>query len=152
MPPTKHFGPSTAPAVPIDDVSISVGFRRDGVEEVHEFTARPQLTYADTVGLIREQRRGGAQVLPYMDRVIRRSLRDDDGTPASWTPEIADGGFVDPAGVRRPIVELDKVQADGSSRRRWVHLMEDDDEVTVEFEQIMELFEYLAGEAGQRPT
>lgn len=40
----------------------------------------------------------------------------------------------------------------GSSRRRWTHLMEVDDDVEVDAQDLMELFEWLVGLAAGRPT
>jgi hypothetical protein len=148
----KHFAPQRkVDKAPI--VEFSVGFVRDGVEEVHEFAARLRVSYADTVGLVKNQ--GGEGALPYLDRMIRRSLVDDDGTPAKWRPEASDGKVVAPDGTEVDIADAQKYTAfeAGSSRRRWVQLMEHDDDVEVELEQIMQVFEYLASEAAEgRPT
>ncbi len=40
----------------------------------------------------------------------------------------------------------------GSSRRRWLHLIEDDDYVSVDAQDLMELFEWIVGLAAGRPT
>jgi hypothetical protein len=137
----KHFGPKRKVAqAPI--VEFSLGFVRDGVEEVHEFAARLRVSYGDTVGMVKNQDGAGALV-------------DDDGTPAKWQPEVNDGKVVAPDGTAVDLADAEKYAAfeAGSSRRRWVQLMEHDDDVEVELEQIMEAFEYLASEAAEgRPT
>jgi hypothetical protein len=148
----KHIGPSRKVAQ-APTVEFSVGFVRDGVEETHEFTARPRFTYSDTLGLVKNQK--DASALPFLDRMIRRSLVDSDGTPAKWQLELVDGQVVAPDGSEVDIAEAQKFAAfeAGSSRRRWAHLMETDDDVEIEFEQIMQVFEYLTSEAANgRPT
>jgi hypothetical protein len=40
----------------------------------------------------------------------------------------------------------------GSSRRRWFHLMNEDDEITVDAKELTKLFEWLVGLAANRPT
>ena len=154
MPATKHFAPKRD-VKPAPEVDFSIGFVRDGVEETHEFSARPRFSYADIVGVVKHQ--GGdnsAKLLPYLDRMIRRALRNDDGTPLKWRPEIEDGEFTTPDGDQAPAADIAKYTAfeAGSSRRRWVALMEDDDDVEVELEQITALFEYLTAETADRPT
>jgi hypothetical protein len=148
----KHFGPKRA-VEPAKIVPFSVGFVRDGVEEPHEFAARLRVSYADTVGLVKNQ--DGAGALPFLDRLIRRSLVDDDGTPTKWQPEVNDGKVVAPDGTEVDIADAQKYTAfeAGSSRRRWAHLMDSDEDVEVELEQIMEVFEHLTSEAANgRPT
>jgi hypothetical protein len=148
----KHFGPKRNVAQ-APTVEFSIGFVRDGVEETHEFTARPRMSYADTVGLVKNQK--GPLALPFLDRMVRRSLIDDDGTPVKWEPEPVDGKITAPDGTEVDIADTVNYQAfeAGSSRRRWVHLMETDDDVEIELEQIMQVFEYLVSEAAEgRPT
>lgn len=152
MPAAKHFGPKRD-VKPAPEVPFSVGFVRDGVEEIHEFTARPRVSYGDTVGLVKNQ--DGAGALPYLDRLIRRSLVDNDGTPAKWQPTVVDGELTAPDGTTVSAEDLPKYTAfeAGSSRRRWVQLMEHDDDVEVEFEQILGVFEHLMAEVSAgRPT
>lgn len=81
------FGPKRD-VKPVLTVEFSVGFVCDGVEE----PARPRVSYGDTVGLVKNQ--DGAGALPYLDRLIRRSLVDNDGTAAKWQPTAADGELI----------------------------------------------------------
>jgi hypothetical protein len=152
-PVVKHFASSKDPE-PAPEVAFSVEFVRDGVSETHEFNARPRLGFADTVGMVRSQS-DESEILPVLDRMLRRVLVNDDGTPARWKPEFDGGKFIAPDGNLHPSKDLAKYVAfeAGSSRRRWVELMDRDDEVEVEIEQIVGVFEYLTSEAADaRPT
>lgn len=153
----KRYAP-TRSGTPAPRRTFIVVFLRDGVEEEHEFTAVPRLSYADMVGMGLGMHGEGHEglMLTTMDRALRRALVDDDGTPARWRPEITERGtFTDPNGDEVPEDLLPQYTAfeAGSSRRRWAALMDDDDEVTVEIEQIGELFRDLIREASAgRPT
>lgn len=112
-------------------------FRRNGVAEEHEFTAEPHMDYKAMVGLVSGQNEA---TLRTMDRTIRQSLVNDDGAPLlSWAGEEAN--------------EDESTFTEWSSRRRWVHLMDADDEVTIHERVIMAMFQDLVKEASKgRPT
>lgn len=140
-------------------VDFGVVYLRDGVEETHEFTARPRMGWQDLRGLVPLM--GGqaddgltGQAISTIDRLIRRVLVNDDGTPEKWVPHIVDEHFTAPNGDHTPVALLPAIEAfeAGSSRRRWVHLMERDDEVTIEAEQVAELLTDLVGVTAARPT
>jgi hypothetical protein len=153
MPATKKRFGKKKDSAPIPETSFSVDFTRDGVDEEHFFNARPQLAYGDMVGLKRHEQDEDGKVLPVLDRIIRRAMRNDDGTPTSWKPAVQDGEFTAPDGKLVPATDLPtytKHEA-GSSRKRWIELIESDDAV-VEFEQVMALFEHLCAVSSDRPT
>jgi len=170
MPPTKHFAAKRDVAdAPV--VSFSIDFARNGIKETHEFKAIPRTSYGDMIGIVKNQNDDPGRSLAYLDRMIRRLLVDTDGTPEAWKPEIKTQGpvaakkgadpdgpveyFIDPDGKRQSPDELPKFFAfeAGSSRRRWAHLLQHDDDVEIEIDQVTDLFEWLASEAaGQRPT
>lgn len=133
-------------------------FLRDGVEERHEFTARPAMGWQDVRGLV--PLLGGTDTglsehaVRVIEKLIRRVLTNGDGTPERWTPTVVDGHFTDPNGDHTPVELLPGYEAfeAGSSRRRWVHLMENDDDITVEPDQIVELLNDLVEAASARPT
>jgi hypothetical protein len=141
---------SGTPATVID---FSVDFDVDGDVVEHSFKARPAITYGDMVALKKYENDSQGAVLPHLDRIIRRSLLNDDGVPLKWVAEVKDGEFTAPDGEKKPFSEVEKFTAHdaGSSRRRWTALIESDDAV-VDFEQIMALFEHMAEVAGTRPT
>jgi hypothetical protein len=151
MAPKRFSKPSNA--LPPPTVDFTVDFDVDGQTVEHTFSARPAITYGDMVGLKKHERDDQGGVLPYLDRIIRRSLRNDDGVPLKWAPEIKDREFTNPAGEKVPFAELEKYTAHeaGSSRRRWAELIESDDAV-IDFEQVMSVFEWLAEVVGDRPT
>lgn len=148
----KHFSKKSQTA-PVPVVDFSVDFDVDGEATEHAFVARPAITYGDMVALKKYENDSQGAVLPFLDRIIRRSLRNDDGVPLKWRPEVKSGEFTTPDGEKKPLADLEKYTAfeAGSSRRRWAELIESDDAV-VDFETVMSLFEYLAEAASDRPT
>jgi hypothetical protein len=157
----KHFGPSRDVA-PAPVIPFSVGFVRgegdNAVEETHEFDARPRVSYGDTIGLVRGSNGSNeddAKALKTLDRSIRRMLVDDDGTPIRWTPKFTGKTFEGPDGNTYPVSELNTFTAfdAGSSRRRWVALMDDDDEsLSVEVGQVLQVFEYITAQAAEQAS
>jgi hypothetical protein len=154
---TFDVDPDVIPDVLPPPERFAVTFLRDRVErERHEFAARPELSYKDMKGGVRASGSRDGRILLVLEALIRRSLCDDDGTPARWEPEIAEGVFLDPDGHEQPVAELAKWTdpAAGSSLRRWVWLMDhpDNDNLTVTLDQVMKIYEHLAGKAAGRPT
>jgi hypothetical protein len=153
MPATKKkfSRKKNSPAIAI--VDFEVEFIRDEVPETHAFRARPDITYGDMVELKRHENDSNGKVLPVLDRIIRRSMLNTDGAKTGWAPAVKDGKFVAPDGKEHPVEDLPKFTSHeaGSSRRRWIELIESDS-AYVDFETVMSLFEYLAEEAGRRPT
>jgi hypothetical protein len=153
MPATsKRFGRKKA-TEKVPPVKFSVVFEVDGEEVEHFFTALPTLTYGDMVGLKRHENDENGQVLPVLDRIIRRAMLNKDGTPTGWKPVVKDGELTAPDGKLVPANDLPKYTAHeaGSSRKRWIELIESDDAV-VDFEQVMALFEFLCEASSARPT
>lgn len=154
--PGKVYAPTRSGSeAPVHEFTMI--FVRDGVDEHHEFTARPRIGWGDVTGLLPLAGGSGslsAHTLAVINNLIRRALVNDDGTPEKWRPNIVDGHFAAPNGDHTPEAELPVFEAfgAGSSRRRWVHLMEHDDDVTLEPEQIMALVGDLMEVAGERPT
>jgi hypothetical protein len=75
----------------------------------HRFTARPRVTYVDTVGLVKNQ--DGVGALPYLDRLVLHSFVDNDGIPAKWGPAVVDGEHTAPDGATVPAEDLPKYTA-----------------------------------------
>ena len=157
----KRYAPkNSGAAAPVHEFEIV--FLRDGVEETHEFAARPKFGWKETTGAIglmglMDGKTGHGELghaIRYLDGIIRRSMVDDDGTSEKWTATVVDGHFTDSRGDHVPVELLPLVEAfdAGSSRRRWVHLMAHDDDVSVEQGQLMELFSDLMAVAADRPT
>lgn len=161
LPRMKHFATTQEAELP-DPVPFSVDFVREiadedtgthrRIVEVHEFTARPTMAYGDVLGLAANEE--SPRALAFLDRIIRRALLNDDGTPAGWKPYIHENHFSDPiTGNHTHVDELPNVETfeAGSSRRRWAHLIGADD-VSVEMKQVSAVLEYLSEEAAGRPT
>lgn len=155
----KEYAPKTR-GEPPPEVPFAMVFIRDGVEERHEFVAHPTMGWQDVRGLIPLM--GGKAsddalsqaAVRVVDRLIGRSLDNTDGTPEKWRPKVVDGHFTAPNGDHTPVEVLSGFESfdAGSSRRRWVHLMEVDDDITVEPDQIVELMADLLEAAANRPT
>ena len=135
------------------DVKFSVDFLVDDQEVEYHFTAKPDITYGDIVGLKRHEKDPSGAAITYLDRIIRRALRDDDGVPAKWEPQIKGGKFTAPDGTEHPVSDLEKFTSleAASSRRRWVKLIDSDDAV-IHYEQVIDIFQFLAEQVAERPT
>lgn len=103
------------------------------------------------------------QVLLSMVSMISKFMDDKDGTPTNWRPvelprkknDAADAPlrFRGPDGRIHP---MDKAAAfldikAGSSRKRWLHLMDRDEEATVDIDALAKLLEFLMELAGKGP-
>jgi hypothetical protein len=62
--------------------------------------------------------------------------------------------FLAPDGTVHPFRDAEKFLAAeaGSSRRRWVHLIDGDNNLTVEYKTVMKLWQWLVSQAADRPT
>jgi hypothetical protein len=88
---------------------------------------------------------------------IAKMVDDRDGLPARWTPvplprqegddrpEVFRVPWGDAQGELRPMSESDKYlrETPHSSRRRWLSLLEDDEDAMVEFGDLQALFEWM---------
>lgn len=154
----KHF-PSKKDASPAPLVEFSLDAIRETVvegrteqtAERHEFAARPRMSYGDVLGMVKNE--DNARALTFLDRMIRRALINDDGTPERWTPRMVDDHFTAPNGDHTPAGQLPRFEEfeAGSSRRRWAQLITSDD-VTIDMDQVNGVMEYLTEEAAGRPN
>jgi len=136
---------------------------RNGKSEIHEFVARPQADAGATL-MFTTSGEDGERKAQAVFRMMSRMLRDDDGVPAQWVPEPlpkpGNAGANWQPKFRGPdgkLYTMDKAPqftepAKGSSRRRWDHMMFEDDGVTVDIEVIGEILEDLVAVAAERPT
>lgn len=160
----KRVAPKSSPATEAPDVEdvellpapvqITIAFDRDGESEDQVFTARPKFTYKRMREAARARTTGGIDAVMRFEKMIVPSLCDDDGVPVKWVPAAADGQFTDPDGVQRDVKELAWYldPANGSSRRRWAHLMDDDDDAEPDLNSLVQAYEDLVGAATERPT
>lgn len=121
-----------------------------GEERKHTFRAVARAGFGEGVGMVAD---GQRRVLT-MDRLIRKSMIDSDGTPHAWKPVVVDGHFTAPDGTPQPEEKLPEYLAHdaGSSRRRWHELAYDNDTVTVDLDDALAMFEQLTESVGGRPT
>lgn len=167
----KHFGAKAGDAPP-RKVPFTFGVLRGDEIDTHSFTAL--LSKIDAGGLITalqaiEQDDGPKAARAYY-RTIARVIDNRDGIPAGWKPEPlqqpAGEGVIDnrppsfrvPFGAQkgeiRPMSEADEYLKSEvhSSRRRWLYLMEDDDDALVDFNDLNELFEWIISEASGKAS
>lgn len=157
----KVYEPEADPGEPAPQHEFALIFKRDGVRERHEFTAEPQYDWKNLRSLmyLMESRRDEGfdpKALAQIDRLVRRALVNHDGTPERWrakvvSPDDGEPWFTDPNGDHTPaeMLPLYEEFSAGSSRRRWAHLMDVDDEVTVDFKQVTDLMQDLMAIAGK---
>jgi hypothetical protein len=136
---------------------------RDGTEEIHEFVARPQADAGATL-MFTTSGEDGERKAQAVFRMMSRMLCNDDGVPAQWVPEPlpkpGNAGANWQPKFRGPdgkLYTMDKTAQftdpdKGSSRRRWDHMMFEDDAVTVNIGVIGEILEDLVEVAAERPT
>lgn len=133
------------------------------------FTIRLNSSNADIIQVLKLQSLGSKdeEIVPLVMRLLRKMMVDNDGVSSRWNLQDAlikpkEKGAI-PSSYRGPdgkIYELtddatlDKFQKveNGSSRRRWIHLMEEEDDLTVEAEDVMEVLQWAVSEASNRPT
>jgi hypothetical protein len=157
----KVYEPADDPGEPAAQHEFALIFKRDGVRERHEFLAEPQYDWKNLRSLLylMDSRRGDQfdpRAFTQIDRLVRRALVNTDGTPEKWKAKVVsnDGEepwFTDPNGDHAPAEMLPVYEAfgQGSSRRRWAYLMDEDDEVTVDFKQVIDLMQDLMEVAGK---
>jgi hypothetical protein len=178
----KSFGPKGKPARPAVREQFEFTFLRDDEPETHTFNARVITDVAALSVTLTNANRHPDLALSGMFRMIAKMLDNKDGTPNRWEPrplpkmttedraaagvysQTEDDEYDDqrddvtrfrgPDGTIYPLdraADFTAFEA-GSSRRRWLYLMEEDDEVIVDAKDVAALFEWLTGLAAGRPT
>jgi hypothetical protein len=139
---------------------------RNGSPEVHGFTAAPVMDLGSVLMFMRGHEDEMGQALL---RLMLVNLVDDDGVPADWSVQMTErpkNAGADwqpkfrapgpPAGDGRLHSMADAARYTdpnaGSSRRRWSHLMFEDDGVIVSAEVILEIMKDLMAQAAGLPT
>lgn len=159
-----EFGPTEVP----DYKRIPITFRylRDEVVETQQFN---MLDKAVDVGatnrlLNRANSGGDAEAFAGMITLLAKYMDDKDGTGSRWQPVELEPKKTDgpdaPKRFRGPdgkihawdkADEFLKIQ-NGSSRRRWLHLMNEDDDTTVDLDTIQRLMEFAMEISGKDRT
>jgi hypothetical protein len=155
----RSFAPKKR-AEPAPRLQFEVVFNRDEELETHQFQAIASADMATLSSILKAVNRNPEQAVPQMLRMIYKMLDNKDGVSSRWEPKPIRGDNGDDAMFRgpddepHPMADLEKFTAfeAGSSKRRWRHLMDEDDDIVVEAEVLQGVFEYLVGEASGRPT
>jgi hypothetical protein len=133
-----------------------------------DFMVRPGHVSNEAIQVIKHRLSGSNnQILMTVMRMIRKMMIDSDGVSVRWNfgdsiLEAKKKGE-DPSAFRGPdgkIYDLTDTEAiekfqkieNGSSRRRWHHLMEEDDDLSIEVDDLMEILDWSIAEASNRPT
>lgn len=166
--PGKRYGVNLRKVkpLPFEFAIYREGADEDAEPEVHEFTAMPRLDAGQLIRLLTgvdKADENPGDMLGALSESIRKVLDDKDGTPQRWTveqlPEVEGQprSFRGPDGVIYPMTDreaIDRFTAfeAGSSRRRWAHLLFEDEQVLVEMEDLVELAQDLIQAGSDRPT
>lgn len=163
----KHFGAKPGGAQPRRQ-PFSFGVLRGDEIDTHQFVAL--LGKLDAGGLITALRAAeesdGAKAASAYYHTIARAIDNRDGLAYNWVPEALpqDDDDTRPPSFRVPFGEkqgqlLPMDEADEyvksevhSSRRRWLYLMEKDDDAIVDFDDLNEIFEWLIAEASGKAS
>lgn len=131
----------------VDDDGVPAGWRPDPLDEIDEDTHVPSGTpgvvesgdaWPERAGqLAPTSRAGGFGQLPPGEHPADW-FKGSDGLLYAMTDEAA--------------LEKFTAREAGSSRRRWDHLMDRDDESVIQMEDLMEIVRWLAAQASERPT
>lgn len=139
----------------------------DGIK-VHEFWAVLGNLHAGGLiaALMAAERKDAGKAAEAYYRTISKMIDNSDGIPANWEPwplpqeddDEREPVFRIPWGPDKgslvPMVNADKYLDSEvhSSRRRWLHLMESDDDAIVEFSDLTELFEWLIAQSTEKAS
>ena len=164
----RKFGPPARKA-PVPREEFEFEFTRDDEPEIHTFRARAVTDTATLVMMLSNVRRHPEEAMGGVVRMVGKMMDNKDGTPTGWSPtpwqspalaedevaeEPTEALFAGPDGDPITQAEVDKLLKfdSGSSRRRWLYLLQEDDEVIVDAAALTKLFEWLVGLAAGRPT
>lgn len=139
-------------------------------EKTFAFTAAVRNLPAELVHLAAKAETEPSKAARPLIRLLGKLMSNKDGVPSSWSPlelddddpGVPEGGkaidyYRDHEGHVRAFSDTETLEwlqniDNGSSRRRWQHLMEVDDEAVVELEDLIAVAEYLVAEGSDRPT
>lgn len=116
--------------------------------------------------LMAAERKDAGKAAEAYYRTIAKMVDNNDGIPAGWTPEPlaqAEGDerapmfrvpWGDDKGALVPMKDADAYLESEvhSSRRRWLYLMEQDDDAVVEFSDLSEVFEWLIAQSTEKAS
>lgn len=167
---TKHFGGKRKKVIGTP-VPFTLTVYRDDEPEVQHFQLVPErVSGSDMTVLYGKGQRDPGAAATRLVSMLGKLMDDSDGVPYRWEPEalepddgrlpldadedrqyvVAPGGTVVPADS--DVIEAAMKPESGSSRRRWRYLMDEDDEVSVELEDLVEIGQWAITMGAKRPT
>jgi hypothetical protein len=158
---TPSFGPTTPPRY--ERLPIEIRYLRDEVVESQSFNLlNKNMDMAIANVALVMTRIAPEQSLPTIIRMIGKHMDNTDGVPFNWEPAKVPPTkahpdverFKGPDGKFYPMDQKDQFLAPelGSSRRRWYHLMDEDDGASIDMETIVGLMQHVIEIAAGRPT
>lgn len=168
----RSFGPKNRAAAPAPREEFEFTVLRDEEPETHLFKAVARTDAGALAWTLGHTDKHPERALTGMIRMISKMLDNKDGIAAQWkfeplpaptpTDQAGDGTYAEESerkfrGPDGKLYALDQAEQFedpklGSSRRRFLELMENDDDVIVDAADLGALFEYLVGLAAGRPT
>lgn len=177
----KRFGKGTRGKRVVSD-EFELVVVRDGQDEIHTFKVEAKVTAGELTTAVAAQAGRTGEALSGVLRMIRRNLCNTDGVPAQWsvqeipvstapvaTPtsddwpaeggelEAHEPGFRGPDGRIYLMSDADAIAKftdplAGSSRRRWMHLLDEDEDAEVQADDLVEIAEWMIGLAANHPS
>ena len=157
------FGPTEAPRY--KRIPVEFSYFRDENLESQTFQVLDKRVDVNAANQMLQRTKGGdADAFSGLVTLIGKYMDDKDGTGAKWKPVELAPKKTDSADAPRrfrgpdgKIYPWDKAEAflevpSGSSRRRWLYLMNEDDEAAVEEDTLVKLLEFLMELAGKDRT
>lgn len=167
----KTFGSHTRQPAPREPFELRY---LDANEDPQVFTGQIVIraSGSDLATLLRQVKLNSEESVPTIVRMLTKVMDDKDGLvssrwsptplpiPEDWDPE-SDGdwepAFRGPDGTiyalsDEPTLAKFNDPANWTTRRRWIELMEKDDDAVVELDELMAIMEWQIGLAADRPT
>lgn len=158
-----RFGPTEAPKY--RRIPFEFAYLRDETVESQSFNLLAKPMDIGVANRMLSQSKGDneAEAIPALIALIAKFMDDKDGTGARWKPvELPPKKNEDPPvkRFRGPDGKLHEWAesaaflelAAGSSRRRWLHLLIEDEECSVDVDALVKLLEFLVEIAGKGHT
>lgn len=156
-----HFGPTTAPKY--KRIPFEFSYLRDEVVEKQTFQLLDKTLDINAANAVLAAATSDTRALPALIGLVTKYMDDKDGTGLRWEPvEVGAKKTEDPPvkrfrGPDGKLHEWAKAETflrpeAGSSRRRWVQLMEHDDDASVDQEALVKLLEFVVEVGGKDRT
>lgn len=160
----KRFGGREAPK---QEQFELITITPDGDQKVYTFQLTPVLPAGNVVAIMDALKNAPEESAGAIATLLKRVLDDRDGVPAKWSvddlPEVPpktkpeDVVYTGPDGNTYTMADdaaVDKFldPANGSSRRRWIELMDPDNEEGVQLHDLIDIAEWVMSLSTDRPT